>query len=171
MRLPLCLAALLFASALVGCLEPVGLEGEPLAADASRPRPDAGPPDGGRDAGPSQGDASFAVDAGSCGDPAVVARFAVCRDSQDEASCAQNGGAWTTGPFGEVFCQCRTGQGGCRCTRRDDCLGNCLGPQQTRDCSALSEGACTDVGTVYGCWCFAWDMPSASSPFSMICFD
>jgi hypothetical protein len=114
-----------------------------------------GDPDGSTDAdADSDGDADGDA---VCGDPEVLARYPACRAADDEASCLAAGGTWTRIGLSPVeACQCPTGQGGCPCDRRTDCLTACIAPTTggVFACDGVTVGSCSPVGITVGCWCF-----------------
>ena len=89
----------------------------------------------------------------TCGDRAVMARFPVCKLAPNQASCEAAGGAWT--PFVKGaghFCQCPTGQAGCRCTTQAECLVRCSAPVDP-PCEGLPSGTCDEQNGINGCRC------------------
>jgi len=126
------------------------------AAAEDAARPDAAVP----------ADAALAADAGRCGDPDKLARFQECSQSADEASCKAAGGAWSTGPFGEIFCDCPTGQGGCPCSSAEDCLGWCQ-VDDSNGCPEEGVGSCTARSALFGCVCVYYP----HTELGLVCID
>jgi len=96
-------------------------------------------------------------DLSSCGDPAEKAAFPDCIAADDQSSCEGAGGEWKAiGLYPEELCVCPTGQGDCPCLRSTDCLGPCVAPMGGTmfDCSEATEGTCTSVSPIVGCWCW-----------------
>ena len=108
----------------------------------------------------------------SCGDPITVARFDDCRRSENEAGCVSAGGTWGRYPYSRrEGCFCPTGQGGCPCRSRDDCLSFCIAsipPGDFDSCADVEMGTCSNRSPVAGCFCTAW---TATGPFGVLCSD
>ena len=161
----------LFLPLVVACLEPVEVAGPSTDAGVTPHDAGAARTDGGLGAPDARAvpDASAVPDAGPCGDEQVQGRFAQCQAAKDEQTCVQRGGAWNTGPFGEIFCQCPTGQSGCPCTSNEQCLGDCVAPMTGgQSCESLVQANCAAVGITFGCWCTPMTGPGK---FTGICWD
>lgn len=91
-----------------------------------------------------------------CGDPAAQAAYDQCTLATSSGECATLGGDWrdTYGHYGPQ-CVCPTGQGDCACDESSDCLGLCVGAQNT--CGYTPYGMCTSVGPALGCRCWIED--------------
>jgi len=105
-------------------------------------------------------------DVAPCGDRA---KYAACEWGLEEDACKAAGGRITTGPFGEVFCECPTGDGGCPCDSADDCVYLCLASNDyVTDCDNIKTGVCSDTNAVFGCVCVLdFDGPGPG----LVCFD
>jgi hypothetical protein len=96
-----------------------------------------------------------------CGDPEIMAKYGECNGAEDKETCEEAGGNWAIiglAPFEE--CQCPTGQGGCKCTHLDDCIGACTADFQEGEmwnCEGLTHGYCSPYAITVGCWCFFWE--------------
>jgi hypothetical protein len=97
-----------------------------------------------------------------CGDAAITARFAACKAAagrMEQAACEAAGGTW--GRIGlHEGCNCPTGQGGCQCARRGDCLAECVLDMGDRGCpesAAAGKWACSAYHDVVGCFCYLDD--------------
>ncbi len=87
-----------------------------------------------------------------CGDKEVMARFAACRATRDKKSCRAAGGIWAQIGFTEK-CSCDTGQAGCTCTRKEDCLGACRVSDGKYCGKNPRVGRCTAAEPNAGCRC------------------
>jgi hypothetical protein len=95
----------------------------------------------------------------NCGDARVMSRYSACLQAasvHDQAACEAAGGTWTqVGLAPSPECVCPTGQGGCACTRRSQCLGACVGQMPGgMQCTGVTQGTCAPASIVVGCWCF-----------------
>lgn len=94
----------------------------------------------------------------SCGDPAVMARYPTCSAACDEASCVAAGGTWGRAPSTQSpSCVCQTGQQGCSCARRSDCLAGCFVNLPAPSCAAGCVGQCVSSTPTAPCWCYLDD--------------
>jgi hypothetical protein len=100
-----------------------------------------------------------------CGEPE---KFAGCKWDLSEEDCGAAGGVYDTGPFGEIFCKCPTGDGGCVCHAGSDCVGYCITEEQP--CEQQTHGHCTATNTAFGCHCFFGFAGPDDKPM-MICVD
>lgn len=109
----------------------------------------------------------------SCGDPVTVARYGDCVGSENEADCVRAGGEWGPYPYSRrEGCFCPTGQGGCPCRSRDDCLSFCIASIPAGgdfgDCASVEMGWCSHMSPLAGCFCAAWN---ANGGFGALCSD
>ena len=91
-----------------------------------------------------------------CRDPVLASKFPQCIESTNQSTCTNAGGRWSQGPFGQVFCNCPTGEKDCTCTSANQCLSTC-GTDLTGDtgsyCSDVTEGTCSEWNADFGCRC------------------
>lgn len=124
------------------------------------------PPDSGADlASPIDG----GVDAAGCGDPVVIARYPLCRQTRDEAACVAAGGRWGRGGLSpQPLCLCPTGQDGCACQRASTCQAGCTAPLDNGATTCKDAvGRCESVGPSFGCKCIF----NEKGEVSAICVD
>jgi hypothetical protein len=96
----------------------------------------------------------------TCGDAEQHARYASCVATTTDADCVAAGGSWvkaSSWPSAPYTCECPTGEAGCPCQTKADCLGGCsdltkvVGPTDSCDGSHLT---CEPTSrTALGCAC------------------
>jgi hypothetical protein len=90
----------------------------------------------------------------ACGDKGL---YASCRNDLEQEACLAAHGEWGRWGLAPVeSCRCPTGDAGCPCDRPGDCEGACITPLDSAagSCEALTQGACSEVRPVFGCYCF-----------------
>lgn len=95
----------------------------------------------------------------SCGDAPVMARYAACSVAANAQSCADLGGTWTQRPPAgpTMFCRCPSGDGGCSCAKRSQCIVDCIAPLPTSSvCTGTTSWQCADAPQL-NCWCSLQD--------------
>jgi hypothetical protein len=103
---------------------------------------------------------------GACGDPAPYAK---CTWDLTEADCIKYGGQWGKWGLSPIpSCMCPTGDGGCPCKSKKECVGACLAPLGANNCAGLTAGTCAPTKTTFGCYCF---FEEAGQPAVGICID
>lgn len=99
----------------------------------------------------------------TCGDAAVMERFTACNVAADAQSCVNLGGTWTQRPPAgpSMFCLCPSGDGGCPCTKRSDCVVDCIAPlPMSSVCTEITSWQCADAPQL-NCWCSLEDSGNA----------
>lgn len=91
----------------------------------------------------------------ACGDEEKVRRFAQCAKAKTESDCVSAGGRWGPYPYSRrPGCFCDTGQRGCPCSARTDCLGQCYAPfDRQNNCDQVERGSCSGEVPIAGCFC------------------
>lgn len=100
-----------------------------------------------------------------CGNPGADP---TCREARDEPTCLARGGNWGVhglAPF--PSCLCPTRDGGCPCTKPDDCTGGCYAPLGDNGCDGVVAGTCAATQPFFGCWCVLFDGGGAAG----LCID
>jgi len=71
-----------------------------------------------------------------------------CDDKPEGARCSES-----TGGFGQQICLCETDDSGKTCTDSSECEGACVAEASDSMCEAQTQGTCSSVTPLFGCYC------------------